>query len=259
MVEAVELLDLLAQGAAHDQPHDQLDALGARLAQVLDVRHLRQRVRVVDQLVEERVVELGVDEPGARALQLVAHAAGAPDLDVEVLVVALHRPAHGLAELEAAIAGRRRVLHDVDRERDDLHRPRLGLAEHQGQRHGEAVVDVILLMMVMSNSSRISDCGDVRGQVGVAVGRPAPGGAPKPSSAGGNARRSRSRTSGRSPARTPRRGRCRPGPRRPGFPGGPGLGPLVAGEQRLPVGLARSCRGRSPRRWPARGWWPPRR
>ena len=52
----------------------------------------RQVVRVVDQPVEERVVELGVDEPGARPLQLMAHAAGAPDLHGQVLAEALPRP-----------------------------------------------------------------------------------------------------------------------------------------------------------------------
>ena len=46
------------------------------------------------------------------------------------------------AELIAAIARRRRVLHDVDRERNHLARPRLRLPEHQRQRHGEAVIDV---------------------------------------------------------------------------------------------------------------------
>src|SRR5215831_15765297 len=98
VVEAVQLLDGGPHGAAHDQLHDQLDPLGARLAHVLDVRHQCQVVRVADQPVEERVVERGVDEPGARALQLVAHAAGAPDVDREVLAVALHRPADRLAQ-----------------------------------------------------------------------------------------------------------------------------------------------------------------
>src|SRR5580700_37091 len=128
VVEAVELGDLGAHRAAHDQLHDQLDPLRASLAHVLEVRHQGQVARVVDQPVEEGVVELGVDEPGAGSLQLVAHPAGAPDVHREVLVEALHRPADGLAEHVAAVAGRRRVLHDVDRERDDPYRPLLRLA-----------------------------------------------------------------------------------------------------------------------------------
>ena len=42
-------------------------------------------IGIVDQPVEKPVVPLLVDEPGARALKLVAHAAGAPDVDVDVL------------------------------------------------------------------------------------------------------------------------------------------------------------------------------
>src|SRR5580704_5782082 len=79
MVEAVEFLHLGAQGAAHDQPHDQLDALRTGLAHVVQVRQPSEAVRILDQPVEERVVELGVDEARARPLQLVAHAAGTPD------------------------------------------------------------------------------------------------------------------------------------------------------------------------------------
>src|ERR1700735_5246085 len=44
VVEAVELLDRRAHGAAHDQLHDQLDPFGPRLAHVLDVRHQGQVV-----------------------------------------------------------------------------------------------------------------------------------------------------------------------------------------------------------------------
>src|SRR5579863_4564028 len=85
VVEAVQLLDLGPHGAAHDQLHDQLDPLRAGLAHILDVRHERQVVRVVDQPVEEGVVELRVDEARAGALQLVAHPAGTPHLHRQIL------------------------------------------------------------------------------------------------------------------------------------------------------------------------------
>ena len=49
---------------------------------------LRSSLGVGDQLVEERLVELRLMRPARGALQLVAHPAGAPDLHVEVLVVA---------------------------------------------------------------------------------------------------------------------------------------------------------------------------
>src|ERR1035438_3454844 len=145
VVEAVQLLDVAAQSAAHDQPHDQLDALGTRFAHVLDVWHAREAVRVLDEPVEERGVELLVDEARAGPLQLVAHAAGAPDVDREVFAEARRGPADRLAQAVAAVTGRRRVLHHVHGERNDLHRPLVGLAVDQGQRDGEAVVHVELV------------------------------------------------------------------------------------------------------------------
>src|SRR5215813_1461998 len=104
VVEAVQLFDGGPHGAAHDQLHDQLDPLGARLAHVLDVRHQRQAVRVGHQPVEKHLVERGVDEARTGPLQLVAHAAGAPDVDREVLAVALHGPADRLPKHVAAVA-----------------------------------------------------------------------------------------------------------------------------------------------------------
>src|SRR5690606_11657925 len=83
VVEAVQFLDPLAHRRAHYQPHDQLDPLGARLAQELEPGDLTQLVGALAELVEEGVVELGIDQPGALALELVAHAPGAPDLHVE--------------------------------------------------------------------------------------------------------------------------------------------------------------------------------
>src|ERR1700722_10968294 len=122
VVEAVQLLRLRAERAAHDQPHDQFDALGAGLADKLQVFRLRELGRVLDQPVHERVVPRLVDEARARALQLVAHPAGAPDVHVEVLVELLRHPADRLAEHEAAVGGGRRVLHHVHGQRD--HRDR---------------------------------------------------------------------------------------------------------------------------------------
>ena len=88
---------------------------------------------IVDQLVEELVVPIPVDQAGARTLQLVAHAAGAPDLHLEILGIALDRLADRLSEREAARARRHGMLHDIDGEGDDLARPGVDLAEHAGQ------------------------------------------------------------------------------------------------------------------------------
>src|SRR5664279_2722009 len=118
----------VAHGAARDQPHHEFDALAAGFADVIDMRHLGEPVRIVDQAIEEHLVELLVDQAGARTLQLVAHAAGAPDLHVERLFIGLDRLADRLAQHEAAAPRGRRILHDVDRERDHRARPGLRLA-----------------------------------------------------------------------------------------------------------------------------------
>ena len=154
-----------------DQPHNELDALAARLADVVDVRPLAAGLGVGNHLVEPGVVPDLVDEAGACALQLVAHAARAPDLHVQVFVKALDRAADGLPQLEAAAARRHGVLHDVDGERNDLEGPgaigRLLAAEH-GQRHREAVVHVHLVDDGEVEVFLDDRLRDVRGQLGVA-------------------------------------------------------------------------------------------
>src|SRR5215470_9093881 len=167
VVEAVQFLDLGAEGTTHDQLHDQLDPLGAGLAHVLDVRQAGQALGICDEPVHERVVERGVDEARPRPLELVAHAAGTPDVNRNVLGEALHGPADRLAQTVAAVAGRGRVLHDVDGERDDPHRPLPGLAVDQGQRHGEAVVDVELVQQGEVELVEDERLREVRGQVGM--------------------------------------------------------------------------------------------
>ena len=237
VVEAVQLLDGRAHRAAHDQLHDQLDPLGARLPHVLDVRHERQVVRVADQPVEERVVELGVDEPGARALQLVAHAAGAPDLDREVPGIALHRPADRLAQHVAAVPGRRRVLHHVHGQRDDPYRPLLGLPVDQRQRHGEAVVDVELVHQREVELVQDQRLREMRRQIRVPADdrhRARPVSLVGGRELVGTAERERGHELGRERGRVvvvDQDHHVRY------LRGGPGLGPLVPGEQRLPVGL----------------------
>ena len=95
------------------------------------------------------VVPLAVDQACACALQLMTHAARAPDVDVDVLVVALDRLADRLAQVEAALATGHRVLHHIDRKRNHRARPsvldRVQLAAHQRQRHREAMVHVHLV------------------------------------------------------------------------------------------------------------------
>ena len=94
--------------------------------------------------------------------------AGAPDLDVEVLGEALHRAADRLAQAEAAVARWRRIGHHVDRQRDDLARPCIRLAEHHRERHGAAVIDVHLVHDGHVEIIEDQALGDVPGQIGVA-------------------------------------------------------------------------------------------
>ena len=66
-VEAIDLVDLVVERAAHDQPHHHLDAFGAGLAHVFDVRNAGELLRVLGQIVEEGLVPFAVDQAGARA------------------------------------------------------------------------------------------------------------------------------------------------------------------------------------------------
>ena len=59
----------------------------------------------------------------ARTLQLVAHAAGSPDLRVKVCVKTTHSAADRLAQIKAALAAGNRLLHHVDRKRNHRARP----------------------------------------------------------------------------------------------------------------------------------------
>src|SRR6516165_6350040 len=107
MIEAMPHSRLLAaigiaHGAARDQPHHEFDALAAGFAHVVNMRHLRQAFRIVNQTIEESLVELLVDQPGAWPLQLVAHAASAPDLDVERFIIGFDGLPDRLAQHETA-------------------------------------------------------------------------------------------------------------------------------------------------------------
>src|SRR5690606_14092782 len=97
--------------------------------QILDRRNLREPLRIARQIVEERFVELLVDESRTRPLNLMRHAACAEDHDVQILVPALDGLLDSLAEVVAAVARGCRILDDVDRERNHAHGPRLRLAE----------------------------------------------------------------------------------------------------------------------------------
>ena len=64
MIEAVfndGLLAFFAHGGAGDQPHHQFDAFGAGFAYVFDMRFLRQRFRIGNQIIEKLIVPFFID------------------------------------------------------------------------------------------------------------------------------------------------------------------------------------------------------
>src|SRR5580704_682833 len=70
-VETIDLVDFLIESAAHDQPHHHLDAFGAGLAHVVDVRNLDELLRIPRQVIQERLVPFAVDQAGPRTGNLV--------------------------------------------------------------------------------------------------------------------------------------------------------------------------------------------
>jgi hypothetical protein len=147
-VEAIDFVDLVVERAAHDEPHHHLDAFGAGLAHVIDVRNLGELLRVLGQIIEEVLVPFAVDQAGARTGNLVRQSAGAEDHHLEVFRIGFHRLADGAAEHVAAMTGRRRIHHDIHSERNHRARPvriLVDLAEQKVHRHRHAVVDLHLV------------------------------------------------------------------------------------------------------------------
>ena len=137
----MQLADRAAERAAHREPHDLLDALGAAEAHVLGMGHAREALGVALEEIEELVVPLGIVEAGALAMNLVRQSAGADDHDLEVLGIGLDRAAHRLAELPAAPRRRQRVLQHVDRERHHRARPVRRMRPQERQRRGATVIE----------------------------------------------------------------------------------------------------------------------
>ena len=133
------------------------------------MRDVPRRIAFRFQQVEELVVPFAVEQPGARALELVAHATRAPDLHVEVFREAIHRAGNRLAQRPAAVARRHRVGHHVHGQRHHLARPLVGRAEHHRQRHGQAVIDIHLVDDGHVEFVENQALRDVPGQVRVAL------------------------------------------------------------------------------------------
>ncbi len=133
------------QGAPHGQPHDGLDPLRAGLPDDLVDGLVRQPLGIVDHGVHALEVVFDVDDAGALALQLVRHAAGAEDHDLEVFRIGLDGLAQAVAKLQQPAGARNRVLDGIDGQRDALDRPLGQVPPHQRHGHDEAVVHQHLL------------------------------------------------------------------------------------------------------------------
>ena len=131
IIEAWGTLGHIFHGTTRDQPHHHLNAFAAGLAHVIDVRDVDRGFGVVDQVVQKGSVKFFVDQTCARALQLVTHAPGAPNLHVQILVKAVDRIANGTPQLKATSPAGYRVLNHIHGKRDHRARPSLGLATHQ--------------------------------------------------------------------------------------------------------------------------------
>src|SRR3546814_7472882 len=83
MIVPVKAACRRAERAAHDQPHDQLNPFASGLTQIFYMLDPACLFAFADKHVHETVVPLAIKQACTRALKLVAHAASAPDLDVE--------------------------------------------------------------------------------------------------------------------------------------------------------------------------------
>ena len=135
------IIDALEAGSAEGDPHE-LDIAKASMAMMGIVA---ETVCIARQVVEKRLVEVAVDQPGPRPLKLVAHSPGTPYLDIEVVREALHRFFEGRAEGVATRPRRRRVLNDVNRQWNDPCRPSGRSAKHQRERNCQAMIDIHLV------------------------------------------------------------------------------------------------------------------
>ena len=166
------------------------------------------------------------------------HAAGAEDHDAQILGIGFHRLAQGLAQIVAAPAGGRGILDDVDAQRDDRARPRLGLPEHEGHRHGKPVIDRHLVDDGEVEFVEDDRLGDVPGEIGMALHHRHR--ARAPALVGGRELFGAAQSEGRNDLERERRGvvvvdeddHVRLGLFHPL------LGRLVALEERLPIGIA---------------------
>ena len=92
----------LCERPAHRQPHYHFDAFRSGLAKILHVFNSRRPLGLVHQQVQESAIPLTIDQSGARPLELMGHAPGAPHLHGYILVETLHRTRDRPTEREAA-------------------------------------------------------------------------------------------------------------------------------------------------------------
>ena len=129
VIEPVGLIDIVVQGAPHNEPHHHFDALGAGLPHVFQVRDLGQFLKIARQPVQEPGVPIRVDESAPLAVNLVRHPSRPQHDHAQILRVLPDGFANRPAQTKTPPAGRRRIGHHVHTQGDNRAGPPVGLAE----------------------------------------------------------------------------------------------------------------------------------
>ena len=127
--DPVQHLDALRAG----QPHDLVDRVPG------------QRLGIGSEVVEAEQVVFRVHEAGARAVELVREATGADHHDPLIPLPCGQRPVHRPAQRKTAFGRGQRVLHRIDADRHQLHRPFPDPRIGQLERDRDRVIDQHLL------------------------------------------------------------------------------------------------------------------
>ena len=128
-----------------NQPHHQFNSLTTRFPNIFDVWNRSGSFRIIDQLVQKLAVPLLIDQPCTWSLQLVGHAARAPNLDIQVFVILIQCSTNCLPQLKTTLPSWYGVLNHVDRKGNHRAGPGCWLATHQRERNGQAMIHIHLI------------------------------------------------------------------------------------------------------------------
>jgi hypothetical protein len=70
-VEPINFIDMIIERAAHDQPHDHFNPLGASLTHLVKMRYSCQAKWICRQIIQKSSIPFAVDQAGAWTTDLV--------------------------------------------------------------------------------------------------------------------------------------------------------------------------------------------